>query len=206
MKKNKSFVVDNTFIKEVLKENLSLKEFLLLLYFDNSFDSIFDTTTISKVLNMSIEDIIMAYSTLLSKKIIEVKTIKDSSGKVVEEVSLDNFYSNIEIENMISKKSSEKDEIYHEFEKSFGRTLSGVDVELINAWIDKGFSEDLIKAALSEAVYNGTTSLRYIDKILYEWNRKGIKNVSDIKNKMYEEENPDLIETKVLNFDWLDEK
>ena len=38
-KDNKKLVAETIFIKEALKENLSLNEFLLLLYFDNSFDS-----------------------------------------------------------------------------------------------------------------------------------------------------------------------
>ena len=31
-----------------------------------------------------------------------------------------------------------------QFENSFGRTLSAMDYEIINAWIDKGFSEELV--------------------------------------------------------------
>ena len=31
--------------------------------------------------------------------------------------------------------------------------------------------------ALKEAVYNGATSMRYIDTILYEWNKNNIKTI-----------------------------
>ncbi len=68
--------------------------------------------------------------------------------------------------------------------KEFGRTLSNTDFEIINAWIESGFSEELIEAALKEAVYNGALTLRYVDKVLYEWNRKGIKVPADIKKAM----------------------
>ena len=61
-------------------------------------------------------------------------------------------------------------------------------------------------AALKEAVYNGVPNLRYIDKILYEWNRKGFKTPEDIKNKMISEPETPVFESSVLNFDWLNEK
>ena len=66
--------------------------------------------------------------------------------------------------------------------------------------------KELIKAALKEAVYNGVYSLRYIDKILFEWHRKGFKEVSDIK-KYWQNNDSEIpkFETKVLNFDWLNE-
>ena len=81
-KDNKKFVAESIFIKEALKKNLSLNEFLLLLYFDNSFDLVFDIKIISKALNMSEEQILEAYSSLMSKKIIKVKAEKDGYGKI----------------------------------------------------------------------------------------------------------------------------
>ena len=64
-KDNKKLVAETIFIKEALKLNLSLNEFLLLLYFDNSYDSIFDIALLSKTLNMSEEQILQAYGSLL---------------------------------------------------------------------------------------------------------------------------------------------
>lgn len=206
-KDNKKLVVESIFIKEALKRDLSLEEFLLLLYFDNAYDGKFDIKIISKVLNMSEEAIITAYSKLMSKKVITVKAEKNESGKVEEKVSLDNFYNEIKMDIKTSEKKESKEDIFSIFENSFGRTLSGMDAEVINAWIDKGFSEELIKVALKEAVYNGAPNLRYIDKILHEWNRKGIKEVDDIKTKLYNDAPEDkLFETSVFNFDWLNEK
>ena len=46
-----------------------------------------------------------------------------------------------------------------------------MDYEIINAWLSKGFSESLILEALDEAIKNDAPSLRYIDKILFEWNK-----------------------------------
>ncbi len=205
-KDNKKFVAESVFIKEAIKDNLSLNEFLLLLYFDNSYDSVFEIEIISKVLNMSVDSAIDAYSKLLKKKLISVKAEKNSYGKIVEKVSLDNYYRNIKVDVKQMNKESQKRDIYSIFEEKFGRTLSSMDYEIINAWIDKGFSEELILKALDEAVYNGANNLRYIDKILYEWNRKGYKSIDDLNNGISIREQPIMLEASLLNYNWLDEK
>ena len=69
-KDNKKLVAESIFIKEALKLNLSLNEFLLLLYFDNSYDLVFDIKVVAKTLNMKEEDVLNAYGSLMAKKII----------------------------------------------------------------------------------------------------------------------------------------
>lgn len=202
-KDNKKFVVETIFIKETLKSNLSLNEFLLLLYFDNIYDEIFDMKVVSKSLNMKEEDVLMAYGSLMAKKLIKVNAEKDSFGKIRERVSLENFYNEMKNDYKEAEKKEKKEDIYAIFEKEFGRTLSTMDFEIINAWIENGFSEELILEALKEAVYNGAPSLRYIDKVLYEWDRKGIKEPKDVKKAMEKEPEAPLYEASVMNFDWL---
>ena len=206
-KDNKKFVAESIFIKEALKKSLSLNEFLLLLYFDNSFDLVFDIKVISTSLNMTEEQILEAYSSLMRKKIIKVKAEKDGYGKIIEKVNLDNFYNEIKSDHQVLEKENNKEDIYSIFENNFGRTLSSMDYEIINAWIEKGFSEEMIIAALKESVYNGTPSLRYIDKVLYEWNRQGYKTIDDVNNRHKNQTKEEkLFETSILNFDWLNEK
>ncbi len=206
-KDNKKLVTETLFIKQALKQKLSLNEFLLLLYFDNSFDSIFDINVISKTLNMSSNDILEAYGNLINKKIIKVKAEKDVFGKVIEKVSLDSFYNDMKEDTKELENQDSKANIFSVFEHDFGRTLGPMDYETINAWLDKGFSEELIIAALKDALVNGVPNLRYIDKILYEWNRKGYKSVEDInKKKNFEEEKKPLFDARLINYDWLNEK
>ena len=101
---------------------------------------------------------------------------------------------------MIEKKEVKTD-IYSVIESEFGRTLSPMEYEIVRAWIDNGFNEELIKEALKEAIYNHVTSLRYIDTILYEWNKKGYKVPSDIKKEVKKTNN----KKELLDYDWLNE-
>lgn len=204
--KDKKLIIESKFIKEALKNNLSLTEFLLLCYFDNSFDLTFNVESIKDVLKMSEEEILEAYSLLLSKKLIKVDVVKNEAGKMSEKISLEPFYEGIIMQDKKQQAKQAKEDIFSIFEEEFGRTLSGSDYELINAWMEKNFSEDIIIAALKEASYNGSRSLKYIDKILYEWRKKGINKPEDL-NKVWQENEEDIptFETKVLNFDWLNE-
>lgn len=62
------------------------------------------------------------------------------------------------------------------FEEEFGRPLSPIECENIIMWVEQdGYSESLIISALREAVISGKLFFRYIDRILYEWNRNQIR-------------------------------
>lgn len=207
MAKNQRLIIESKFIKDTLKYNLNLNEFLFLVYFDNAFDLTFDVKLISSVLNISEDKIIEAYSSLLEKQIIKVETKKNKDGKLEETISLEPLYQASLMQEKKQEQKKEKEDIFSTFEKEFGRTLSGTDYEIINAWIDKGFSPEIINAALKEAVYNGVNSFRYIDKILFEWGKKGFKNVEDIKKHYQNNDNDEIpsFETQVLNFEWFNE-
>lgn len=68
-------------------------------------------------------------------------------------------------------------ELYQLFEKEFGRPLSPIENETIGAWIaEDEYELDIIQLALREAVLNQAYSLKYIDRILLSWERKGLKS------------------------------
>lgn len=85
---------------------------------------------------------------------------------------------------MVSNVNDNLDElnssVFTFIEKEFGRTLSPMENEIIKSWLENGSSEELVREAVKEATFNGVNNLRYIDKILYEWEKKGIKNKEDV--------------------------
>ena len=206
MSNNKKFVIEASFIKEAYDLKLDLGEFLLLLYFENADDLTFDVDVISKKLKMPKENILEAFNSLLSKKIINLESVKNEAGKRYDKVSLDGFYKQVEVDNKKETKENAKNDIFSKFEAEFRRPLTGMEFELIKAWIEKLYSEELILKALEEAVYNGATSIRYIDTILYEWHKKGFKTKEDVDNYYKNRyENKKLEETNLLEWNWLDD-
>ena len=206
MSNNKKFVIEASFIKEAYNLKLDLGEFLLLLYFENADDLTFDVDVISKKLKMPKENILEAFNSLLSKKIINLESVKNEAGKRYDKVSLEGFYKQVEVDNKKETKENLKEDIFTKFETEFRRPLTGMEFELIKAWLEKLYSEELILKALEEAVYNGATSIRYIDTILYEWHKKGFKTREDVDNYYKNRyENKKLEETNLLEWNWLDD-
>lgn len=204
-KNNKRYIVDASFLKESLKFKINLNEFLVLMYFDNDEDGTFDVKTISKALCMEEKDVLSAFGSLVDKKIIFLESTKDEKGKLSDKVSLDNLYNIINNKESKEKVIQNKNDLFTKFQESYGHSLSGMDYEIINAWLLSGYNEELILGALEEANYNGISSLRYIDKILYEWNKKGFKNMNDVKNHLKKKSNEKEFEESVLEYNWLDE-
>ena len=206
MKSNKKYVVSANFIKEAHKLGLTLTEFLLLLYFENSDDYILDFDLISEKLKISKESVLESFNSLLSKNIINLISEKNKEGKRYDKVSLENFYNNISETKQKEAKGKIKEDIFTKFEAEFRRPLSGMEFEVIKAWLEKIDNEELILAALKEAVYNGATSIRYIDTILHEWDKKGLKSKEDVDNyfkNKYDEKK--LEETNLFEYNWLDD-
>ena len=142
-----------------------------------------------------------------------MESVKDLDNRLNEEVSLDGLYSLIVEETIDKQKDENKEDIFKIFESELGRTISSMELELINGWLNSGTPEEIIIGALREAVYNGVSNFRYIDKIIYEWEKKGFKTMDDvnsyIKNRR-EEKNKDKVTSKqeqdILEYDWLAEE
>ena len=207
MSSNKKYVVEANFIEEASKLDLSLQEFLLLIYFDNSDDQTFDITKICNKLKISEEKVVEAYNNLLLKNIIELVSVKDSNNKLVEKVTMNGFYNKLKDTKEKEEKTQAKNDIFTIFEEKFKRPLNGTEFEIIKAWVEKMYTEEIILAALDEAVYNGATNIRYIDTILYEWSKKGIKTKEDVLNiQKNRYENKKIEETNVFEYNWLDDE
>lgn len=205
MGNNKKFVVEANFIREACKLNLTLAEFLLLIYFENADDLTFDLDKICDKLKIERSDLLVAFNNLLSNGLIVLISEKTDSGKRLDKVSLEGFYEKLQETRKKEKNKKLKEDIFTTFETEFRRPLNGTEFEVIKAWLDKMYNEELILLALKEAVYNGATNIRYIDTILYEWNKKGLKTKEDVENYLNNRyENKKLEETNVFNYNWLE--
>jgi len=184
---------------------LDMSSLILLIYFLNKPNkTIFDYRKIIEDLNFSEKELLDAISILKDRNILLILMEKNDSGVLEEKIDISLFYEIIfsKILNNEKQEKNEKD-LYDNFEKEFGRTLSPMEYEIINSWLEQGISDELILSALKEAVFNGVNNLRYVDKILYEWNKKGIKKSDDVVSKEKEREESDAFVP--YEYDWLNE-
>lgn len=194
-----------TLFKNYKKYNLTEKELVYLIYLLNE-ESTFNPKKMAEVLSASTPEVLEIIDNLCSKGLIELKF---KNGTMKEEmISLEPLYKKLAYSLTSEEVKEEATNIYDMFEHEFSRTLSPIEYELISGWLEAGFQEEIISLALKEAVYNGATNLRYIDKILYEWKKKGIDSKEAYeKDKEKFQNNKRQIKPKkeLIEYDWLND-
>jgi len=74
-------------------------------------------------------------------------------------------------------------EIIKIFERELGRPLTEFECEHIEKWFMASYSEELILEALRRGVSAGIRNFRYLDSILREWEKKGIKTLLEVETE-----------------------
>ena len=90
--------------------------------------------------------------------------------------------------------------IYKKLEEFFGRPLSSIEIEIIKDWENKKITPEIINLAIKEAVLNQARSLKYINRILYDWAQQGLKNELDITNYLKKRGKKDKKEDAVSSY------
>ncbi len=212
--KDGNVVIPLYLLKNYQKWNLELLEFVFLMYLyhlGNRF--VLNPNKYCEELGFTLEKVMELIDSLTEKGFIRVEVEKNDKGIMEEVVLLDDFYQKISllvVEEEVENHNNEESSVFGEIEKEFGRTLSPIDYEIIKAWLDN-HSEEVILEAVREASANGVSSIRYIDKILYEWSKLGIETIKDVENmkkkkhkKEEKEENKD-IDLDIIDWAWFDE-
>ncbi len=208
---SKKLVINDYLIKVAIDSKLSLNEFLVLAYFDNSFNKVFEVELVSSSLGIDGNIAMEAFNSLMMKGLVNLQSIKDAQSKYNEVVSLDGFYEKVLETTMTLVKDDTQIDVFRSFESELGRTMSPMELEIINGWLDIGISEEIILGALKEAIYNGVSNFRYIDKIIDTWSKKGFKTMNDVNNYMKnrkdnksKDKEISKREQEIADYDWLD--
>jgi len=187
---SKDFVINSNIIKCISEIDITLDEFLLVLYFINISCDL-DTEDIKNKLGFSEEKVFNTFNSLIDKKYIEM-IVTNSNGSVIEKISLNPLYDRLALNKKVENNETD---IYALFERELGRTLSSFEYELINKWLENGVEETTIKEALKEAILNNVRNFKYIDKIIYDWSKNGVKK--RVKEEKSLEE--------MFDYDWIND-
>ena len=211
--KDGNIVIPIYILKNYSSLNINSDEFLFLMYLYNLGNNVlFDPNKYSLDLNMDLKDIMNYIGILTDKGLIRLDVLKNDKGVMEEVIILDDFYQKLVYLTIdkVNNEDNSSSTVFEIIEKEFGRTLSSMEVEIIKAWLDNNISEDLIKEALKEAVFNGVSNLRYIDKILYEWEKDGIQSIEDVekrrkeRNRNKNKEDEEI--SDIVDWNWFDEE
>ena len=209
--KEKPIIIPKILFKNYKKINITEEELILLICLINIGEKvIYDPNIFTEEIGIDKYKAMQLLNDLSEKNLINIKVENNKLGKKEEYIYLDFLYLKLyslllndanEDETKIKK---EKD-VFTLFEQELGRTISPMEVEIIKEWLHDGYSEELIKEALKEAIYNDARNLKYIDRILFNWKNRGIKTKSDIiKDKKNYRKNQKPIEP-IYDYNWLED-
>ncbi len=188
--------------------NITEEELVILIFIiDLGNKIVYNPDIFVSELNIEKFKVMEIINSLSEKKLITITVEKNKNNKSEEYISLDLLYNKIlNLFKEVKDSSIDNTDIFSIFENEFGRTLSPMEYEIIKGWINDKFSYEIIVEALKEAVYNNVNNLSYIDKILYEWNKKGIKNKEDILKDKNSYRNNRKKVTEVFDYNWLEDE
>lgn len=135
---------------------------------------------------------------LIDKKFIVIKKKRDKNNKIANFYSLAGLYDKLDDflqERVVIKKDNHDNEVsdhldnnplnklYREFEIEFGRFLSPIEKEQIASWLTEDhYQPEHIELALREAVLAQAYSIKYVDRVLLNWQRHNLRTSDEIKH------------------------
>ena len=148
--------------------------------------------------NFSVTEITALIQKLIEKNLIVIDQITDKSGMIGNKYNLNELYDKLDqlLENKISSANEKMpakkaetavdntplNQLVRQFEIEFGRYLSPIEREEISAWLNVDhYDPAIIKLALREAVLSQAYSLKYVDRILLNWQRHNLKTSSEVQ-------------------------
>ncbi len=205
-----NIVIPLYILKYFKKLNLTMDEFIFLMYLYNKQDNLdFNPEKIALDLNIDIMEVMGYISVLTDKGYITLDVLKTENNILEEVINLNNFYERIStflINSEVDiKEENKKENILQYVEQELGRPLNSLEIKTIHDWQEAKIDDSLIMEALKIALNDGVYSLKYIDKILFDFKNRGYQNALDIKKEV-EPTSTKSNEIEFVDWNWLDDE
>ena len=197
--KTKDVLIPRILLFNYTKLKLNTTELVIIIILINS--SIYNPKQIAECMEIKLPLLLEMIASLEEKGILKIELNKVNNIQV-EEVNLTGLYEKLSF--LITDSKKNHNSIYETFEQELGRTLSPIEYELVGEWLNTN-SEELLLLALKEATYNGVSNFSYIDRIIHEWNKKGIKTREDVAKNNIEFKKNKIQKQELFDYDWLND-
>lgn len=173
-----------------------LTVYLQLTDFASQGDQFPDLALIGERMQLPANTIYELVHRLIQKKLITLESRENEQGQAVDRYDLTPTLMKLSILAMQAEQAVQADldqnqraMIFNQVEQLFGRPLSPLETEIIANWLDLDrYNPDLIQLAVREAVFNQVYSLKYVDRILLNWQKQNIKTKDDLQD--YQQKHP----------------
>ena len=199
--KEKSINIPKRLLYNYKKLKINEAELIILIFLINV--DTYNPKEIADCMDIKLPLFLEMIELLKEKGFIKIE-FKNNNNVQEEVINIDGLYEKIALSMMGNLKKETT--IYDTFEKELGRTLSPIEYEIVGEWLNEN-SEEILLLALKEATYNGVSNFRYIDRIVHEWNKKGIKTKEDvIKNNQEFKSKKVVVRQELFDYDWLNDE
>lgn len=211
--RDKMFFIPSSIFRNMGKLGITGDEVVVLIFIINMGSRVlYDPEMIAEGTGINRIRVLEVINGLISKSILAIVVEKNGSSKKMEEfISTDLFYEKMRAillggPNRANVKKEEEMDLFSMFEQEFGRTLSPMEYEIIKGWVSDNTPRDLVREALREATYNGVSNLRYIEKIVLDWKKRGYKSLQDIDRARERYKKKKNSSSEVFDYNWLDDE
>lgn len=141
---------------------------------------------------------------LKEKKYLEVdylKQGKEIKQRKIKVIGIDKYQQGYCQKNKENKEEEEyNNNIFTLIENNLNRVLSPIEYEVIKKW---DYSYEIIELAVKEAILHNAKTIKYIDRIIFNWKQNKVETLEDAKKYLDEYSNKvkpkEKKETKVFN-------
>ena len=182
--------------------NISDAELLLIIQleaFNQRCESFPSNEKIAVNTNLSVTDVGNLIQRLIDRNYLTIEQTTDDQDKIGNKYSLNKLYDALDnyIDQNILIKDNKKDKtvavtnnlensplnyLSRKVEVEFGRYLSPIEREEIAQWLSVDhYDPEIIELALREAVLSQAYSLKYIDRVLLNWQRHNLKTPEEVE-------------------------
>ena len=195
------------------KLRLSENELSVILMIDHLLqqkNTLITPDLLSLKMNLDVKEIDKIFVVLIERGLLIFDTGKKIkvSLKPLQKKLLETFTKEMaaDTENHNNKELVETiSHVRETFEKEFKASMSPLELQMINEWIDHGYPAEQIIDAMRECLSKGKKTFRSIDKLLLQWQARddiqkaGVSAVSDKWDKNIEET------LKIAKAKWIDD-
>ncbi|MFD1466230.1 DnaD domain-containing protein [Lapidilactobacillus mulanensis] len=173
---------------ELGMSDAQLAIFLQIIKFSQQGEKFPSPAELAAVVKHPVSEVYQALQAMTQKSFIAVTTYVDHDQHI-DQYDVAPFFERLsglqeDQQNVAEFQEEQADvtKLYQEVEVEFGRTLSPIEMETVDGWLNRDhFSSEIIRLALREAVLNDARSFKYIDRILLDWQKRHIKNAADLQ-------------------------
>ncbi|WP_225426390.1 DnaD domain protein [Lacticaseibacillus saniviri] len=180
--------VSNLILEHFNQTGLTINElvvYLYLSYWQQNHQEAPDLATIANLTQLSQADLFAVINNLIQKKAIQLTSTVNHAGQTSDHYDLSPLLIQLlgtQTAEASQPEPAQGSSLFSMVEVEFGRPLSPIEQQTIRAWLEEDhYAPEMIQLALREAVLNQAYSLRYMDRVLINWEKRHLTTPQQVQ-------------------------